>query len=40
MKILILSYMLVLLTACAFDPIANEELRKREHEDQLKQNGY
>ena len=28
------------LVACAFDPVAYDELRKQEHEDHLKQNGY
>ena len=28
------------LAACAFDPVAYDELRKQEHEDHLKQNGY
>ena len=27
------------LVACAFDPVAYDELRKQEHEDHLKQNG-
>jgi cytochrome c biogenesis protein ResB len=40
MKILILVFIFVSLTACAFDPIAYDELRKQEHEDHLKQNGY
>ena len=40
MKILMLVFIFVSLTACAFDPIANDELRKQEHEDHLKQNGY
>lgn len=40
MKILMLVFIFASLTACAFDPIAYDELRKQEHEDHLKQNGY
>ena len=40
MKTLILSLIWLTLIACAFDPIAYDELRKQEHEDHLKQNGY
>ena len=40
MKTLILVFIFVSLTACAFDPIAYDELRKQEYEDHLKQNGY
>ena len=40
MKTLILVFIFVSLTACAFDPIAYDEHRKQEHEDHLKQNGY
>lgn len=40
MKISILVFIFISLTACAFDPIAYDELRKQEHEDHLKQNGY
>ena len=29
-----------LTVACAFDPVAYDELRKQEYEDHLKQNGY
>ena len=28
------------LVACTFDPVAYDELREKEHEDHLKQNGY
>ena len=28
------------LVACTFDPDAYDELKKQEHEDHLKQNGY
>lgn len=40
MKMLSFLFMFTLLTACAFDPVAYDELRKQEHEDHLKQNGY
>lgn len=40
MKILMLVFIFISLTACAFDQIAYDELRKQEHEDHLKQNGY
>ena len=39
MKILSLIFALIMLPACAFDPVAYDELRKQEHEDHLKQNG-
>ena len=39
MKILSLIFALIMLSACAFDPVAYDELRKQEHKDHLKQNG-
>ena len=40
MKLLGLVFVIITLSACAFDPVAYDELRKQEHEDHLKQNGY
>lgn len=40
MKLIGLVFVLITLSACAFDLVAYDELRKQEHEDHLKQNGY
>ena len=40
MKLLGLVFVLITLSACAFDPVTNEKKRRQEHEDHLKQNGY
>lgn len=39
-KLILIAASLIVLSACAFDPVAYDELRKQEHEDHLKQNGY
>lgn len=40
MKLLFVFSIMVLITACAFDPIAYEDQREKEHADHMKQNGY
>ena len=39
MKILGLVFVLITLSACAFNPVAYDEQREQEHQDHLKQNG-
>lgn len=39
-KLTVIFFALCMLQACAFDPVAYEENKAREHQEHLQQNGY